>query len=160
MQINFLTFDEWGMDSWCIQDYKADYDKSTADIKNNMLACLILFNDDLEYPNQSFQFIKMCEAAGASIIVIETCWLENIPEISDWLDELREYTKELGYVENPDCYETKLVFYFDADEINFKQCNDKIVENLKDISDKYEDLCDKISEEGWEPGRDPRIVGI
>ena len=114
MQINFLPYDAWGEDAWCIQEYR----EVTGDTKNRYLAGLILFDDDTEYPGQSEQFIDMAAEAGAAIIIVETCWLhpnENILD-ADLIESIRERALEWGFVEHPEVYETKLVFFNESDE--------------------------------------------
>jgi hypothetical protein len=135
MQINFLPYDKWGEDSWCIQDYRS----VTGDTENRYIAGLILFDSDTDYPQQSEQFIDMAAEAGAAIIVVETCWLSLAdPDCEKLVENIRKAALDWGYVEHPETYETKLTFFNESEELTFEE--------------KYNILCDKLGyEEGWDP---------
>ena len=125
MQINFMTTEEWGEDSWCIVEYR----KITGDEKNRYIAGLVLTEDDLdnEWINkQVAQFIDMAAQAGSAIIIVETYWLLDIADDSDSLEitkkvydifkAIEDAAHENGFVSHLDVYESRMVFFNESEE--------------------------------------------
>ena len=128
MQINFMTTERWGEDSWCVIEYR----EITGDKENRYLAGLILTEEDI-YNNyigeQVTQFIDMAVQAGVAIIVVETCWLMGIindsvrvapPEMTSKIYSIfkavEDAAQEYGFTNHPDMYESKMIFFNESEE--------------------------------------------
>lgn len=114
MQMNFKTFKEWGEDSFCIQDYRAE----TNDNENYYIAAATVFDEDMEYPSQILNFIDMAAEAGSAIIVIELNWLSMTDEAAEYVESIvKQATEVWNYFEFNETYETKLCFCLVDDEV-------------------------------------------
>ena len=114
MQMNFKTFEEWGEDSFCIQDYRAE----TGDNENYFIAAATVFDEDMEYPSQILNFIDMAAEAGSAIIVIELNWLSMTDEAAEYVESIVKQATEIwNYFEFNETYETKLCFCLVDDEV-------------------------------------------
>ena len=112
--LNFETFAEWGLDSFCVQDYK-EYLKDrkvsmySSVFDNFKLAGLVLFDDDT--PDTVEAFLNMAKAARASIILIEFCNLEDEHKAMLMPMFAKNYARRhLKNHVNLESYETKLSF--------------------------------------------------
>ena len=79
-ELTFTTLDKWGMDSFCVQDYKECLKNNGSSIETHLLstlnlAGLVLFDTDTPYTIEAF--LEMAKAAQASIILIEFCNLKD-----------------------------------------------------------------------------------
>ena len=109
--IRCMTFENWGMDSFCIQDY-TDYleDMGAGTINSDEKIASITLYDEDDYITLS-HFVRLAkDARHVTLFVIEFAFIKDREKAKQYWNKIKTEVEESGDYIDLESYETKLAF--------------------------------------------------